>query len=76
MREIERENLKAREELEQERKMRSTAEVENVRQRQSIDDLRAEMEKFEAKSKGVLYERTAQLAEKDKEIYRLKEENL
>lgn len=46
MREIERENLKAREELEQERKMRSTAEVENVRQRQIIDELRAEMEKF------------------------------
>jgi hypothetical protein len=30
------------------------------------------MAQFENKSKTVLYERTAQIADKDKEIYRLK----
>jgi hypothetical protein len=76
MREIERENLKARDTFEQEQKMRSTAEVDNVRQRQSIDDLKQEMLHLETKSKSMLYERTAQLSDKDREIYRLKEENL
>ena len=34
------------------------------------------MEDYENKSKGILYERAQELAAKDKEIYRLKEENI
>jgi hypothetical protein len=50
--------------------------VENVRQRQKIDELKQEMEEYENKTKAILYERAQELAVKDKEIYRLKEENI
>lgn len=47
-----------------------------MRQRQALDDYKQEMLQLEGTSKSLLYERTAQLSDKDKEIYRLKEENL
>ena len=44
--EIERENQRLKEDADQERMHRSTADVENVRQRQTLDDLRQEMEVY------------------------------
>jgi molecular chaperone GrpE (heat shock protein) len=55
IREIERENLKAKDNLEQEQKLRSAAEIDNVRQRQQIDDLKQEILHIETKSKSMLY---------------------
>jgi hypothetical protein len=47
-----------------------------VRQRQRIGEMQAEMLEYEGRTKALLYERTAALAEKDKEIFGLKEENI
>lgn len=43
MRELERENQRLRDESDKEQKLRSESEVENVRQRQKLDELRQEM---------------------------------
>lgn len=50
--------------------------MENVRQRQKLDELKQELEEYENKTKAILFERTHEIALKDKEIYRLKEENI
>lgn len=47
-----------------------------MRQRQKLDEWKQELEDFENKSKAILFERTNEIALKDKEIYRLKEENI
>jgi hypothetical protein len=38
--------------------------------------LKQELEDYENKSKALLFERANEIAAKDKEIYRLKEENI
>lgn len=62
--------------VDKQKRLRSEAEVENVRQRQKMDELKTQMQEYQNKAKGILYERTNLISEKDKEIYRLKEENI
>ena len=62
-----------RDEQQTELRQRESAEVDNVRQRQQIDQLTTQLAEFETKTKAILYERTTELTMKDQEILRLKE---